>query len=169
VRAFSGGVLSVMGHNPTIAIRSYSGEVDFDPDHLELASLHLRIRADSLEVTDDIKSKDRKEMESTMNEKVLESSKYPEIVFEGTATSGESLGEGRYRIKMNGNLSLHGVTRSLPIVAQVAKNGDMLRAYGEFSINQSDHGIPLVSVAGGALKIKDELKFAFDMVARKPE
>ena len=70
---------------------------------------------------------------------------------------------------MNGNLSLHGVTRSVPVTAQVTLIGDMLRASGEFSILQSDYGIPPVSVAGGALKLKDELKFAFDIVARKQE
>ena len=36
--------------------------------------------------------------------------------------------------------------------------GNMLRASGEFSLNQTDFGIKLVSVAGGALKLKDELK-----------
>jgi hypothetical protein len=51
----------------------------------------------------------------------------------------------------------------------MAINEDMLRAYGEFSILQSNYGIPLVSVAGGTLKLKDELKFTFDIVARKQE
>jgi hypothetical protein len=44
--------------------------------------------------------------------------------------------------------------------------GDMLRASGEFSIFQSEFGIPPVKVAGGALKLKDELKCAFDIVAQ---
>ena len=44
-----------------------------------------------------------------------------------------------------------------------------VRASGEFSLLQSNYGIPPVSVAGGALKLKDELKFAFDIVARKQE
>ena len=70
---------------------------------------------------------------------------------------------------INGNLSLHGITRSLPVTAQVTVTGDLLRAYGEFSILQSNYGIPLVSVAGGTLKLKDELKLTFDIVARKPE
>ena len=66
-------------------------------------------------------------------------------------------------------LSLRGVTRSLHLTAQVAVNGDIFRSYGEFSILQSSYGIPLVSVAGGNLKLKDELKFALDIVARKQE
>jgi hypothetical protein len=42
-----------------------------------------------------------------------------------------------------------------------------LKAVGNFTLLQSDFGIELVSVAGGSLKVKDELKFSFDVVARK--
>ena len=167
VRAFASGMLSALGHNPTIAIRDFTGEVNLDPAAPGQASLRLQIRADSLEVIDEIKSRDRKEIESTMNQKVLESSNYPAVTFEGTATSADQLGEGRYRVSMSGNLSLRGVTRNLPLTAQATLAGDMLRAYGEFSILQSNYGIPPVIVAGGALKLKDELKFTFDIVARK--
>jgi polyisoprenoid-binding protein YceI len=169
VRAFASGMLSALGHNPTFAIRDFTGEASLDTAAPEQASLKIRIRADSLELMDDIKSKDRREMESLMNEKVLESSTYQTIVYESTGISADRLGEGRYRNTVNGNLSLRGVTRSFPVTAQVTVTGDMLRAYGEFSLLQSNYGIPLVSVAGGALKLKDELKFAFDMVARKQE
>jgi polyisoprenoid-binding protein YceI len=162
-------MLSALGHNPTIAIRDFTGEANFDPAAPGQASLRIRIRADSLEVTDDIKSKDRMEMESLMNQKVLESSKYPVIVYESAEVSADQLGEGRYRTAINGNLSLHGTTRRLPVTAQVTVTGDMLRAYGEFSILQSNYGIPLVNVAGGALKLKDELKFTFDIVGRRQE
>jgi len=162
-------MFSAMGHSPTFAIRAFTGEVGFDSAAPEQASLRVKIQAASLEVTDEIKSKDRREMECTMNQTVLESSKYPAIIYESTGTSVEQLGEGRYKVAVKGNLSLRGVTRSLPVTAQAAINGDMLRAYGEFSILQSNYGIPLVSVAGGTLKLKDELKFAFDFVARKQE
>lgn len=170
VRAFASGMLSALGHSPTFAIRDFTGDAGFDPAAPGNASVRVKVRADSLEVTDEIKSKDRKEIESTMNQTVLESSKYPTIVYESTGTSAmEPLGQGRYKITLNGNLSLRGVTRGLLLTAQATIAGDMLRAYGEFSILQSDYGIPLVSVAGGTLKLKDELKFAFDIVARKQE
>ena len=45
--------------------------------------------------------------------------------------------------------------------------GDILRANGEFTLRQTDYRIKLASVAGGALKLKDELKFTFDIVARR--
>ncbi len=169
VRAFATGMLASMGHNPTIAIRDFTGDASFDPADAAKASLRIQIRADSLEVTDDIKSKDRKEIESLMNQKVLESAKYPSIAFESTATSATQLSEGRFQVNLNGTLTLHGVTGRLPVTAQVTLIGDRLRASGEFALLQSNFGIPLVSVAGGALKLKDELKFAFDIVARKQE
>ena len=169
VRATASGMLSAMGHNPTIAIRDFTGEASFDPAAPEQASVRMQIQADSLEVTDEISSKDRREIESTMRQKVLETSTYPAIVFESNRASADRLGEGRYRIALNGDLSLRGVTRALPVTAQVTLMGDMLRASGDFSILQSNFGIPAVSVAGGALKLKDELKFTFDIVARKQE
>jgi len=43
----------------------------------------------------------------------------------------------------------------------------MLRANGEFPLSQRAYRIKPVSVAGGALKLKDELKCTFDIVARK--
>ncbi len=40
------------------------------------------VRAASLGVTDNISDKDRREMEREMHENVLESAKYPEIVYD---------------------------------------------------------------------------------------
>jgi polyisoprenoid-binding protein YceI len=169
VRAFATGMLSSLGHSPTLAIRDFEGELEFSPENLGAASLRLRVKADSLEVTDDIKSKDRQEMESTMNKTVLESAKYPEIVFATSSVSASVQGEGRYQANLNGILTMHGVSRPVTIPAQVTLMGDMLRAGGEFPILQSTFGIAPVSVAGGTLKLKDELKFAFDIVARKQD
>jgi polyisoprenoid-binding protein YceI len=164
VRVFASGMLSMMGHSPTIAIRKFTGQAEYDPSAPAQASLRMAIRADSLEVTDEIGNKDRKEIESTMNEKVLEVSQYPEIVFDA---NGATVNQNR--ITMNGTMALHGETRNLPVTAQVTVLGDMIRMAGEFTILQSDYNIAPVSVAGGALKLKDELKFAFDIVARKQE
>lgn len=169
VRAFASGMLSSFGHSPTLAIRDFSGEASFDPASPTEASLVLRIRADSLEVMDDIKSKDRREMENTMNESVLESAKYPEIAFTSTNVSFSKLSEGRYQVNVTGSLSLHGVTRPLVVPGQLAVHGDEFRASGEFPLSQTNFGIQPVSVAGGTLKLKDELKFAFDIVARRQD
>ena len=43
----------------------------------------------------------------------------------------------------------------------------LLRAFGEFSVWQSDYHIKLISIGGGTLKLKDELKLKFDIGARR--
>ncbi|MGA2738752.1 MAG: YceI family protein [Bryobacteraceae bacterium] len=163
VRGFAGGLLSGLGHNPVVAIPDFAGEARWDPEDPQTAYLSLRIRAASLSVQNDISEKDRREMQRVMLEEVLEVDGFPEIVFESTAASANA----NNRVELDGNLSLHGVTRRERVTVQVAVTGDMLRAFGDFSIRQSDYRIKPASVAGGALKLKDELKFTFDIVARK--
>ena len=92
VRAFATGMLSAFGHSPTFAIRQYSGEVHFNPETLEGASLRLAIKSPSLEVADNISDKDRRDIEAEMRERVLEIGKYPEIVYECSRVTGEQSG-----------------------------------------------------------------------------
>ena len=169
VRAFATGLLSAMGHNPTLAVREYSGDASFASGTLEQASVRVVAQSASLEVTDDVSQKDRAEIENKMRQEVLETSQYPEITFESSTITPNKLGENSYTVNVAGNLTLHGVTRNETIYAQVTLTGDTLRAFGEFTLRQTDYGIKLVSVAGGTLKVKDEVKVAFDITARKQE
>ena len=169
VQAFATGLLSRMGHNPIIGIRDFNGEMQFNPDKLEATSFRLVIKAASLSVQNDISDKDLREIERLMNQEVLETTKFPEIVYEATGISVSKMTDMLCSATLNGKLTLHGVTRNQTIVVRVALLGSMLRASGDFSLEQTDYNIKLVSVAGGALKLKDELKFSFEMVARKQE
>jgi hypothetical protein len=51
--------------------------------------------------------------------------------------------------------------------ARFAVVRDSLRAQGEFIVSQTAHGIRPVRVAGGALKLKDEVRCSFEIVARR--
>ena len=168
VQAFAGGLLSSFGHDPVIAIRDFDGEAECAPDTLEAAKLSVKVNADSLAVTDDVKEKDRLEIEQMMREQVLETRRFPEVVFESTSITASRLSGGRYRVRVIGDLTLHGVTgRNLWIQAEVTPSEEGLRAQGEFTLRQTDYQIKPVSVAGGTLKVRNELKFSFDVVAQK--
>jgi polyisoprenoid-binding protein YceI len=156
-----------MEHNPTIGIRDFSGEMRFDPDKLEADGFRLTIRAASLGVQDDISDKDRREMERVMNQEILETAKFPEILYEASHIPVTRLGDTLYSASLTRTLTLHGVARSEPIAARVTLMGTMLRASGDCSLSQSAYNIKPVSVAGGALKLKDDLKLSFEIVARK--
>jgi hypothetical protein len=53
------------------------------------------------------------------------------------------------------------------IPARLVFNADNMRARGEFSLRQTSYGIKPVSIAAGTIKVKDEVKFSFDIVARQ--
>ena len=169
VRAFATGMLSAMGHSPTIGIRDVSGEMKLDPAQLKASGFRLSIKSSSLSVQDDISDKDRREMERLMNDEVLETNQFPAILYEAPEVAVAKIGDALFTAALNGKLTLHGVTRNESIIARVSWMGSVLRASGDFSLNQSNYGIKPVSVAGGALKLKDELKFSFEIVARKQE
>jgi len=167
VRVFAKGVLSALGHNPTVAVRDFSGEAWVDAEKVEAAILRMTIAAASLGVTDDISDKDRREIEGQMFEDVLEVTDYPEIVYACSRVSANKTGEGQYSVELNGELTLHGVTRNQAVTARVMLQGTTLTAFGDFPLNQTDYGIRLVSALGGALKVKDEVKCSFNIVAQK--
>jgi polyisoprenoid-binding protein YceI len=167
VRALSGGVFGFLGHDHTIAIRDFSAEASLTAGALEPARLQMRIRADSLAVVDKISEKDKREIERTMRDEVLEVGKYPEIIFSSTQISAARLSEGRYQVKIAGELTLHGVTRGITVPAEVTFSEGQLRARGQFSLRQSDYQIRPPRVAGGAVRVRDELKLSFDILARQ--
>jgi len=167
VQAFAEGLFSAFGHDPVIQIRSFSGEVHFVPGTFENASLKITVDPNSLAVSDDVKEKDRLEIEQTMRNEVLETSRYHEIVFTSSNISVNRLAQGRCQVRVIGDLTLHGVTRnSIWISAEAKINEDTLQASGNFSLKQSDFGIKPYSAAGGTIKLKNELKFLFDLAGK---
>lgn len=167
VKVFATGLLSAFGHSPTIAVHDMQGDVRFNCGAIEQSSLHFTMRADSLSVTDNVSDKDRREMETEMRERVLEVGRYPQIVYDAPRVSVKNKTDGQSDIVLSGSLSLHGATRSQQVAARIVVTGDILRAFGEFSLRQSDYNIKPVSAVGGGLKVKDEVRLSFDIVARK--
>jgi len=167
VQAFASGLISAVAHSPKIAIRGYSGDVSFVPGTLADAKLKIVVKTATLEVLDELRDADRKELHRVMNDEVLESKRFPEAVFESTNISGDRLKDNLNRVNVEGRLALHGASNGQSFFSQVAFGVDSFRAYGEFSLLQSDYGIRIASIAGGTLKLQDELKFSFYVVGRK--
>lgn len=165
VRVFVGGLLSSLGHDHTIAARNFSGETQFTYGTVAPASLQMTVRAGSLSVTDKVSSSDREKIEGTMRNEVLEVDKYPEINFRSTNVTANRVDEGVYQVQISGELTLHGVTRGIVINARASFGPNGLRAQGEFSVKHADYNLKRVSVAGGTIKVKEEIKLSFDILA----
>jgi len=167
VQAFASGMLSAFAHNPVIAIRDFNGELVLPGDGLAGGSFTLKVHPASLEVSDNIRQKDRLEIDRVMRAEVLEIDKFRDIRFASQSIEADSVAENWYRAKFKGDLQLHGVTRPTEIDAQVTLLEDSMRLGGGFSIRQTDFRIKRTSAAGGMIVAKDDLKFTFDIVGKK--
>jgi polyisoprenoid-binding protein YceI len=160
-------MLSGLGHSPTFAIREFTGELRFTPETLAEASFHLTVRADSLTVIDSVSPKDRAEIEGQMRREVLETAVYPEIDFQSTEIAADKVADNWYRLRLKGELRLHGVKGAQPVDAQLRILEDQVRLSGQCTLLLSAYRIKRVSALGGLIKLKDELKFDFDLAGRK--
>lgn len=167
VRAFSGGLLFFKGHDHLIAVRDFSGEAQLTPGASSPASLQMTIRADSLVETRDVFTEQQKQIiNKELREIVLETAKYPEITFKSTDVTGNLTG-GQFEAKIGGDLTLHGVTHHIVIPARVTLGGATLRAQGEFTVNRSDYNVHATSALHGTIRVRDKLKFTFNIVAHQ--
>jgi polyisoprenoid-binding protein YceI len=166
IKVHAAGMLSAFGHSPTIAVRDFTGRVTLSNGEPERAGVELTINAASLSVAGDVKESDRREIERTMYKDVLEVDRYPTITFAGTEATGVAPNAGSFRANVVGTLTVHGVSSSERIEALVNVMGDRLTANGQITIRQSQYDIKPVSIAGGAIKLKDEIELSFDLVAR---
>ncbi len=167
VQAFARGMLSVLGHSPTFAVRDFTGELHFTPDALDEDAFLLTVRADSLALTDAVSAADRAEIERQMRQDVLETADYPEIVFQSGAFQADRITENWYRLQLAGELRLHGVKKPHAVDAQLRLLDDEVRLSGQSTLAQSAYRIKEVSALAGTIKLKDELKLDFDLVGRK--
>ena len=168
VRAFAGGLLWFKGHDHFVAVRDFDGEARLTPTAISPASLEMTIRSNSLVETRDVFTAPQKQIiNKELREIVLESDKYPTINFRSTQVRGKLRADGSFDGKIEGDLTLHGVTRRIVIPARVSLAGTDLRSQGEFTVNRSDFKVKATSAFHGTVRVRDKLKFTFDIVAHQ--
>jgi len=155
IRVSKSGIFSGFADNHEVEARIAKGSLD-----PKAGQLRLSIDSRQMRVLDPQLSSDKRQQvqERMLGPDVLDSIRFPEITFESTHAEPEHEG----RIRVDGLLSLHGVTKPVSVLAHV-KNG---RYTGKFALRQRDFGITPVSIAGGTVKVKDELTIEFDIFAR---
>src|SRR5262245_9888997 len=111
VQAFARGMLSAFGHNPRLAVREIDGELEFDPAAPNASTLRMTARADSLVVIDDVSEQDRREIERTTREDILDAKRFAQIDFRSESVTMYQTDAGRYQTRLVGELTVRGVTR----------------------------------------------------------
>lgn len=159
VYAYKTGLFSFAAHDHVISAPLASGEVVLTAG---AQRVKLVVNARGMKVLDPkLEPEKRAEVQATMHSpKVLDTATYPQITF--TSTEVHQLGESRWRV--TGMLVLHGMQK--PVTFEVTERDGSYT--GEARVKQTAFGITPVSIAGGSIKVKDEVKVEFMIRLRTP-
>jgi polyisoprenoid-binding protein YceI len=150
------GLLSAAGHEHWVNAPLSSGVINSSTAprvEFTVETAKMRIKPDPK-----IDAKTEAQIQKDMEEMTLDTAHFHEIKFQSSQIQRASETEWH----VDGTLSLHGVTK--PVSVSVTRVGE---AYtGRTILKQSDFGIKPVSVAGGTIKIKNEIEISFMIFAR---
>jgi polyisoprenoid-binding protein YceI len=91
----------------------------------------------------------------------LDAETYPTISYRATKCEGTT-----GSVKVTGDLTIRGVTKSIPVTLNIKADPSSFSASGSFTTTHTAFGFKPFSNLGGALRNKDELKFVLDLVGK---
>lgn len=138
----------------TGGFKKVQGAVTVPGDDLQKSVVELTIDMDSMY------SDDEKLTGHLKNEDFFDVPKFPQSTFKSTSVTQE--GDG---FTVTGDLTMHGVTKSISFPAKIAVEGDTLKTTAEFSINRKDFGVAYAGKPDDL--IRDEVVIKFDITAAK--
>lgn len=157
VRVSKSGFFSAFAHNHEIEAPIESGEVTESGS----PSVELRVDARKMRVLDpEASAETQAQIQKTMlGPQVLDTERFTEIRFQSTEV--EARGTDHWVV--HGTLDLHGQSR--PVTVDVALKDGLYR--GTATFKQTGFGMKPVTVAGGTVKVKDEVRVEFEIALVK--
>jgi polyisoprenoid-binding protein YceI len=164
------GVFGFAGHLHEVAAPSLQGTVTFDPADWRKSSVSLSFNAAALKVTGkgDPPADVPKVQQVMLSDRVLDAAKFPSISFKSRSISILSRSGTSADVSIEGDATLHGVTRPVSVKAHASLEGaDTLTTSGTFPLKQTDFGIEPVTAAAGSVRVRDEVEIHFTLVAHR--
>ena len=155
VRAYKTGFFSGFAHDHEITAPIESGTLSEQNPFVEIT-----ITAAKLKVMDKGSSdSERQKIQNRMlGPEVLDSARFKEIHFRSSKVEAD--GDNAWSV--TGDLTLHGQTHSVTFKVLKA-NGHY---QGRAALQQTDFGIAPISIAGGTVKVKNQVQIEFDVVGQ---
>lgn len=138
------------------SLRAREGRIVLDPETGE-ASGRIVLDATSAETGN-------RRRDDKMHEKILESARYPDIVFTVDRVSGNPRPTGRSDLQLHGTLAMHGVERPLELLATAEADEGRVRARGDFRFPYQEWGMEDPSFL--VLRVADVVGIEIDAVGR---
>ena len=111
---------------------------------------------------------DRKLMQEHFNENYMESDKFPKATFAGILVefNQDTVGQVNTKYKLEGNLSIHGVTRPLNTIVQISGNGRLIKLESDFMVRSEDHGITVPQLVFKKIATEVQVKVSLELRAQ---
>lgn len=93
-------------------------------------------------------------MQEHFNENYMESDKFPKAGFKGRITDMSAVNfekDGVYNVDVEGELTIHGVTRTLKEKGRITVNGKSLLATSDFTVQPADYNIRIPKIVEGKI------------------
>jgi len=111
-------------------------------------------------------------MQDHFNENYMESSKFPKAKFKGIIEDFKKvdlLKDGEYKVRVNGELEIHGVTKSVQTEAIFMVKKNSLSAISNFSVLIADYGIKVPKLVEGNIADEVDIRIETDYQPLKPK
>jgi polyisoprenoid-binding protein YceI len=162
------GIGSFAGHDHQVLAPSLQGDVNADFDDLSRSTVELLVNARGMTVSEEGEPKgDAPKVQQAMRgPNVLNVARFPLIRFRSREVTGKKISPTSYELRIQGELSLHGMVKPIVVPLKAELQGDTLTAVGKISLKQSEYGIKPTAAAGGLVQVEDEVPVTFRIVAR---
>jgi polyisoprenoid-binding protein YceI len=152
-----------------VEVKNFSGKIEVSERDETQIAVEVEAEAKSLTNADEGMTEfERREFHNVLNNSVLESDKFPKIKFVSASVSdARKSGETR-SFTLNGELTMRDATKRVSFPVTVTISNDQLRATGDAELKQTDFGITPYSGKLGMIRIGDEVKINFAIVAKSP-
>jgi polyisoprenoid-binding protein YceI len=162
------GIGSFAGHEHTVVAQTIQGEVVLDLEELSRSSVDLVVSARSLRVSEqgEPDGDGPKVTQAMRGPDVLDVARYSTIHFRSTGVTGKQVAPDSYDLTVAGELSLHGIVKSLTVPIHLEVRGGTLTAAGKLVVKQTDFGIEPTTAAGGLVRVEDEVALTIRIEAR---
>lgn len=151
---------AALAHDHIIQAAGWSGSASFDPENLTGCKMDITVPVAKLIVDEEGMRKrlgydtfpteaERKDIKSKMlGEDQLNGDKFPEITFKATGCEDA----GNDRVKVKGDMTIRGVTKSVSVPMVIKADEVNFQAKGAVKIKATDYGFQPYSAGFGALK-----------------
>lgn len=171
---YRAGPLANLGHNHVISANALSGQVYIQPG-FEDSEFELRFPVSSLVVDDPVdrtaagpefaSTPSATDIEGTrdnmLGAALLDAANYPEIVVTGSLEDSTATPQLIVTVRIRDTTAV----RTLPVTLTL--QDEDLEVSGDFEMTHEELGLTPFSVMMGALRVSEEIRFRFRMIARR--